>query len=108
MEVTAGYPMQQALQLQEAKGLGNTSEIAILVERISSHCKAQFPQKGSREDAMSRAEWRQPLSSRENFSERVGLKMCRWSGVSKLQAFPPFLPAPPDQPRAGLPEPIRR
>ena len=97
-----------SLQLQETKGLGNTLEIATLVERISSHCKAQFPQKGTREDAVSRAEWRQPLSSREIFSETVGLKMYRWSGVRKLQAFPPFLPAPPDQPCAGLPEPIRR
>lgn len=96
-----------SFQLQEMKGLGNTLEIATLVERISSHRKAQLPQKGTREDAGSGAEQRQPLSSRENYSESVGLKMCRWSGVRKLKAFP-FLPAPPDQPCAGLLEPIHR
>lgn len=37
----------------------------------------------SQKDATSRAEWRPPLSSRENFSEHIGLKMCRWSGVKK-------------------------
>jgi len=97
-----------SLQLQEIKGLGNTLEIAILVKRICFCCKAQFPQKGPRDDAMSRAEWRQPVSPRENFSESVGLKICRWSGVRKLQAFPSLLPAPPDQPRTSLPEQIHK
>lgn len=77
-------------------------EIAILVERIRSLCKAQFPQRGELEDAASQAERRPPLSCRENISERVGLKMCRWSGARKLQAFPPFLPVPPDQPDSQM------
>lgn len=37
----------------------------------------------SQKDAMSWTEWRPPLSSREDFSEHIGLKTCRWSGVKK-------------------------